>query len=175
MRTARIIIASLCVIFIVAAGKTFAVATIFIPEPQPGHLGLMFAGFAVLTGGVFGTLYLVVHRSRTRARQGIYAMNGSDGSDKQTIVRTLACKWGLSCAEAEIAMSIVNGLSNAEIAKRRGSTVATVKSQVGAIFQKSGLATRYQLISAVTNKICADSSPKTTANQPYQPFTASRD
>ena len=37
----------------------------------------------------------------------------------------------------------------------RGSALATVKTQLGRIYQKSGLDSRYQLIAFVTDEVCS--------------------
>lgn len=55
--------------------------------------------------------------------------------------------WGLTAAEADVAAFTIKGFSIAEIAKLRGSAEGTVKSQLNAIYRKSGLSGRGQLIS----------------------------
>ena len=42
---------------------------------------------------------------------------------------------------------VMKGFSNAEVAELRGTTAATVKSQLNSIYRKSGCANRQQLIS----------------------------
>jgi DNA-binding CsgD family transcriptional regulator len=53
---------------------------------------------------------------------------------------------GLTDAETSVAMLIVAGLSNAEIADARGCTIRTVANQVASLLVKSGAASRYELI-----------------------------
>lgn len=55
--------------------------------------------------------------------------------------------WSFSEAECEIGMLMIKGMSIAEIADLRGRSQATVKAQNSAIYQKSGLANRAQLVS----------------------------
>ena len=53
----------------------------------------------------------------------------------------------LTPAEREVAQSVALGLSNSEIAKKRGTSVPTVVNQLGAIFKKLGVSGRVGLCS----------------------------
>jgi len=53
---------------------------------------------------------------------------------------------GLSSAESEILGLIVQGASNATIAKTRKTSVRTVANQVASLLRKTGAASRYELI-----------------------------
>jgi DNA-binding CsgD family transcriptional regulator len=52
----------------------------------------------------------------------------------------------LSAAEREVFTLVRRGLSNKEIAQARGRSVATVKNQLGSVFQKFGVTSRTRLI-----------------------------
>jgi DNA-binding CsgD family transcriptional regulator len=52
---------------------------------------------------------------------------------------------GLTPAEDEVAQLAVGGCSNREIAARRGASVRTVANQLRSIYQKLGVASRYEL------------------------------
>jgi len=54
----------------------------------------------------------------------------------------------LSPAELEVVKAILGGMSNAEIARRRGRAVRTVANQVAAIFRKLGVGSRSELAAA---------------------------
>ncbi|MBR2575514.1 MAG: helix-turn-helix transcriptional regulator [Loktanella sp.] len=54
--------------------------------------------------------------------------------------------WDLSPAEREVALFAVRGYSNSEIAKARGKSEATIKSQLNAIFRKAEVAGRTALV-----------------------------
>lgn len=54
--------------------------------------------------------------------------------------------WSLTLAEKETALLILKGLSNKEIAEVRSASELTVKQQANAIYRKSGLSSRAQLI-----------------------------
>lgn len=53
---------------------------------------------------------------------------------------------GLSSAEHEVLDLLVEGLSNAQIARRRRVAVRTVANQIAAIFRKVGVHSRVELI-----------------------------
>jgi DNA-binding NarL/FixJ family response regulator len=51
----------------------------------------------------------------------------------------------LTEAERQVASDIVEGLSNAQIARRRGTTRSTVAKQVASVFRKLGVGSRREL------------------------------
>jgi DNA-binding CsgD family transcriptional regulator len=55
----------------------------------------------------------------------------------------------LSGAEGEVAIAIMNGMSNEEIASARGTSANTVAKQVTSIFAKLGVGSRRELIARV--------------------------
>ncbi|MHA6347523.1 helix-turn-helix transcriptional regulator [Roseivivax sp. CAU 1761] len=76
-----------------------------------------------------------------------------------THIRKVFDEWGLSPAEWEVALYAVKGLSNAEIADLRNTSVPTVKSQMTSIYRKSGLTTRQQLATHLIEDILAGVAP----------------
>ncbi len=52
---------------------------------------------------------------------------------------------GLTDAEREVARLVMEGLSNAEIARRRGTSIRTVANQVASVFAKAGAGSRREL------------------------------
>ena len=62
----------------------------------------------------------------------------------QTLPVKLA--YGLTDAELSLADAIAEGLTNAQIAERRGRAVATINGQVKSILSKTGCATRTQFV-----------------------------
>lgn len=53
--------------------------------------------------------------------------------------------WHLTASERDIAMLLIKGLSNQEIAEIRATRPGTVKSQSSAIYQKAGVRNRQEL------------------------------
>ena len=58
---------------------------------------------------------------------------------------TIALIQALTQAEREVAALAIDGLTNAEIAKRRKTSVRTVASQLAVIFRKTGVGSRVEL------------------------------
>lgn len=54
--------------------------------------------------------------------------------------------WHLSNAEKEVTRLVLKGLSNKEISEVRSASEQTVKQQINAVFKKSGLSSRAQLL-----------------------------
>jgi DNA-binding NarL/FixJ family response regulator len=52
----------------------------------------------------------------------------------------------LTAAESEVARYLLEGRSNAEIARRRGSSERTVANQVSSVFRKLGVRSRLELL-----------------------------
>ncbi|MEM6826069.1 MAG: helix-turn-helix transcriptional regulator [Pseudomonadota bacterium] len=67
--------------------------------------------------------------------------------------------WRLSPSEQSVMIYAMKGFSNAEIAEFRSTTSATVKSQMNAIYRKSGLQNRQQLISFLVEELLAGVLP----------------
>lgn len=55
----------------------------------------------------------------------------------------------LTCAEREIAELVLDGLSNREIAARRGASAKTVANQLRRIYQKLGISSRFELTARI--------------------------
>lgn len=56
-----------------------------------------------------------------------------------------ASAWPLSPAESEVARMAIEGLTNAEIAQRRGTSVRTVANQMASLLHKLDLGSRREL------------------------------
>lgn len=75
-----------------------------------------------------------------RARVQSIKPNLTDAIDSQF------ASWNLTNAERETARLVLKGLSNKEIASVRSASELTIKQQTNAIYKKSGLSSRAQLI-----------------------------
>jgi DNA-binding CsgD family transcriptional regulator len=65
-------------------------------------------------------------------------------------------EWGLTKAEADVALFAIKGLSTAEIAGLRQTSEGTVKAQTNAIYRKAGVSGRSQLLSLFIEDLMRD-------------------
>lgn len=116
------------------------------PAEKYGTLHLASEVFAtLLLFAAFGlsSRYLLQHRAELRrAEQRASTLR----SDFAGLVRHRFAEWGLSPAESEIALLTLKGLRIAEIARLRGTCEGTVKAHLSAIFRKSGVSSRPELL-----------------------------
>lgn len=118
---------------------------------------LAFAAFWAVTAAIFALVYIVARRTIETNRRARLLTQVVTNPGKENMIDIHAGEWGLTKAETEVAIMVVKGFSNAEIAAMRGSALQTVKSQLTAIYQKSGLEGRYQLIAYITDEVCETS------------------
>lgn len=152
----RFWIIGFAVIFGIAALKTVLVSTLVLApaQAQIDTIAGLFALFFALTLGV-GYLCFAQFASFSKLqRKKRVASDDHLPIAKETVIARFAPVWGLSQSEADVAIFVSKGFSNNEIADMRGSALATVKSQLGSIYQKSGLESRYQLIAFVADEVC---------------------
>ncbi|KFE33621.1 helix-turn-helix transcriptional regulator [Thioclava atlantica] len=71
----------------------------------------------------------------------------------QSHMEDLFDAWGLSSSERAVAVYAMKGFSNREIAELRGKSESTVKTQLNAVFRKSGLNTRQQLTAFLVEEL----------------------
>jgi DNA-binding CsgD family transcriptional regulator len=64
--------------------------------------------------------------------------------------------WALTAAERDVALFTIKGLSLAEIADIRQTSEGTVKAQSNAIYRKSGVKSRAQLLSLFIDDLIGD-------------------
>ena len=65
-------------------------------------------------------------------------------------------EWGLTPAEADVALFAIKGMSTAEIAGLRQVSEGTVKAQTAAIYRKAGVTGRSQLLSLFIEDLMRD-------------------
>lgn len=101
-------------------------------------LGLILG--TVLGVGLFATLMAERRRAarRLRAASGAFHEAVADRFDE----------WSLTPSERDVALFMIKGMSNTEIAGLRGTSEGTIKAQSTAIFRKAGVSGRAQLLGA---------------------------
>lgn len=107
-------------------------------------------------GLVIGVLVsgLFLHRSLRAMRSMRRQIDVASGNFEAHLMTSFK-EWSLSPSEQQVAIYAMKGFSNAEVAELRGTTPATVKSQLNAIYRKSGFANRQQLISFLVEELMA--------------------
>jgi len=176
MRTERgmknIIRYTIVAVVLISVLKTIAVQHLLLDGVgTPLHIRLAVFGIALtLTATVLGGVFQLV-RQRARARANVRSFRPlPDDHCKDDIIRHYRTDWNLSDAEVDVAIFALKGFSNNEIAELRATTVTTVKTQLSAVYQKSGLRSRYQLIAFVTDEMLLQSARDGRA--PRQPALA---
>lgn len=102
----------------------------------------MLASLAMALGAVVGVGYVrATHRRLDRVNTQMKALAGQFHHH----VAGQFDDWGLSKSEQAIATFTMKGFSNAEIANLRGTSEFTIKSQLNAIYRKTGLSNRQLL------------------------------
>lgn len=155
------------VVFGIAAVKTVLMSHFFL-KPEMINLATvsgLFALFSILTAGVgyFAMTRLKAYLEHKHFQR--LAPGRGETASKEEIIRRYAREWGLSKAELDVAIFAAKGFSNTEIAEMRGSTVPTVKTQLGQIFKKTELENRYQLMAFVTDEVCVMAEREAGAQQ----------
>ncbi len=156
------------VVTLVASLKTGLMVTIILDPAQVtlATVSGLFTLFFALTAGVAYFCFTQLDAYLKRVRKERLAPGISEPVAKETVIARFAPVWGLSQAEADVAIFVAKGFSNSEVADMRNCTVATIKSQLGSIYQKSGLESRYQLIAFVTDEVCAMAKEGATTEEP---------
>ncbi|WP_323811294.1 helix-turn-helix transcriptional regulator [Yoonia sp. 67-2] len=103
--------------------------------------------------GVISSVILLAIASR-RVRRVNTQLNAAAG-DFQTHIDRQFEEWRLTPSERIVALLVIKGFSNVEIAKLRGTTESTIKSQVTSIFRKANLTSRLQLVVCVIEDVVA--------------------
>ncbi|MDF3413760.1 helix-turn-helix transcriptional regulator [Sulfitobacter sp. M57] len=152
-------VSGFAMVFGIAALKTFLLVGFVLDRTSTDIATVvgLFALFFALTSAVayIGFKQLGRYQKRLRQKQRQATSDIAAPAAKESVIARYAPEWGLSQAEADVAIFVAKGFSNSEVAEMRGCAIATVKSQLSSIYQKSGMTTRYQLIAFVTDEICA--------------------
>ncbi len=106
-----------------------------------------------LLAGMFTTAFFLkksFHRVSDLSRQ-VDVATGQFQDHLETLFR----EWTLSPSERAVAIYAMKGFSNVEVADLRGTSVSTVKTQLNAVYRKSGCANRQQLMSYLVEELLA--------------------
>ena len=104
-------------------------------------------------GLIFGGL--VVWRAFADLQRAEVRLDRASGAFRALVAQRIA-EWGLTPAEADVALFAIKGLSLGEIAALRATSEGTVKAQAAAIYRKAGVAGRPQLLSLFIEDMMRD-------------------
>ena len=71
--------------------------------------------------------------------------------------------WDLTAAERDVALLSIKGVPNVDIAAMRETRVGTIKAQNAAIYRKSGVSSRAELLAVMIEELVAGLEPRETA------------
>lgn len=130
----------------------------FWTQPIPWELRELLeisSAIGLAAGVVFGAIALInTHRHRNVAEARLRVASGAFID----VLNERFAEWGLTRAEADVALFAIKGLSTAEIAALRGTSEGTVKAQTNAIYRKAGVTGRPQLLSLFIDDLMRDDS-----------------
>jgi DNA-binding CsgD family transcriptional regulator len=115
------------------------------------HLWIEMAAVAALMIGIiFGTLQIrwLVMRVR-RDAAAVAAVQGALAD----LIRHRFDEWGLTSAEADVALFALKGCDAAEIARLRGSASGTVRAQLASIYAKAGVSSQVELMAQFLDEL----------------------
>jgi DNA-binding CsgD family transcriptional regulator len=111
------------------------------------------AALGLALGVALGALALWrAHRDRHAAEEGLRRASAAF----LDLLRERFAEWGLTRAEADVALFAIKGLSTTEIAALRQTSEGTVKAQTNAIYRKAGVTGRSQLLSVFIEDLMRD-------------------
>jgi len=96
-----------------------------------------------------GAYLLQLLRRQARADRALSVASGT----LHEVMDTYFEDWGLTPSEADVARFTIKGFSIAEIASFRGSAEGTVKTHLNAIYRKSGMQGRSQLVNLLIEEL----------------------
>ena len=104
----------------------------------------MAVAMALLAGTILSAIYVLHLVREIRLRSTAVAIASGALS---TIIRDRFSQWGLSAAEADVALFALKGFSISEIAELRSAAPGTVRAQLSQVYSKAGVTSQPMLMS----------------------------
>jgi DNA-binding CsgD family transcriptional regulator len=108
------------------------------------------APMGLLVGSIVGAVALRRSIARTALVEG--QLRAASGAFMELLQERFA-EWGLTPAEADVALFAIKGMSLGDIATLRNTSEGTVKAQTNAIYRKAGVSGRPQLLSLFIDEL----------------------
>ena len=123
------------------------------------------ATLGLVLGMILGAILLrTLIRERRRDAERLRAASG----EFYTVVQDQFSAWALTPSERDVAMFMLKGLSNQEIAALRETSEGTIKAQSTAVFRKAGVSGRSQLFSLFIEELLAEDVADESAGRAAQ-------
>ena len=147
---ALILVQGLCIVVFMADVWTDFFPIGLSAFANPANLSEIAAATGLILGLLFEVVVLwrLLHR-QARMQQSLGVAAGALAELMQGYFRT----WGLTPTEQDVATFTIKGYSIAEIARLRGSAEGTIKTHLNAIYRKSGVGGRSQLVSVLVEDL----------------------
>lgn len=114
------------------------------------------ASVALVAGVIFLAFELRALLDRVgRMESGLMAARG----EMAKLVEGFFDRWGLTGAERDVALLILKGYGNQDIARLRGTAGGTVRAQTSAVYAKAGVEGWAQFIGWFQEELLADGTP----------------
>jgi DNA-binding CsgD family transcriptional regulator len=117
------------------------------------HLALeVVANLALIAAiAVEAHVLLMMLRRAAHSEQALSVAQGAMAD----LMQARFAQWGLTPSEADVAGFTIKGFAIAEVATLRGSSEATVKTHLNAVYRKAGVSGRGQLVSVFVEDLLA--------------------
>lgn len=147
---ALIIVQALCTVIFMGDVVTDLVPQGLAALANPANLSEIAASSGLMLGLVFEAL--VLWRLLGRQHRMQQSLNVASGALSE-LMEGYFRSWALTPTEADVAAFTIKGYSIAEIATLRGSAEGTIKTHLNAIYRKSGVSGRAQLVSVLVEDL----------------------
>jgi DNA-binding CsgD family transcriptional regulator len=141
----------------VGCGLVFAADVIIEMDHITTHTWVELLGVLALGIGAFITL--AQYRALLQRNSKIELELGAASGAFQDVIEQHFRIWNLTEAERDVALLSIKGVSIADIAEMRQTRVGTIKAQSAAIYRKSNVSSRAELVSSMIEELIAGLDP----------------
>lgn len=122
-------------------------------DPSSGSAIEVIVALALLAGIILGGAYILRLIQTARLREASVAIARGALS---VILSQRFDEWGLSAAEADVALFALKGCSIAEIANLRSAASGTVRAQLSQVYAKAGVSSQAMLMSLFLDELMGE-------------------